>query len=211
MQQSAAEAAPDGTRRRVCSDDGGDDGDCGLLARIAAGDRSALERLYAYHQRRLFRYLCQLTSDRGLAEEILQDTILAVWQAAGTFQRRSSVRSWLFGIARRQAHNALRRRGRDTLGSDELEAVRDGAPGPESRAVAAEDSERLTAALGRLSVMHREVVALVLVEGFSYADVATLLEVPEGTVKSRLNHARGNLRALLAEHEPDRETQGVTQ
>src|SRR5215210_109678 len=83
--------------------------DSTLLERIAREDRRAVTELYARHQRPLFRYLCQLTPDHGLAEEILQDTIVAVWQGAAAFEGRSAVRTWLFAIARRQAHNVLRR------------------------------------------------------------------------------------------------------
>src|SRR5690606_10837606 len=94
--------------------------DAALLARIAAEDRRAVAELYARHQRPLFRYLSQLTADHGLAEEILQDTIVAVWQSASTFEGRSAVRTWLFSIARRQAHNVLRRRGLPLAGEDAL-------------------------------------------------------------------------------------------
>lgn len=78
-----------------------------VLDRIATGDRDALAHFYSTYQRPLFRYLCTLTPDQGLAEEILQDTLVAVWRSAGAFEGRSAVRTWVFGIARRQAHNAL--------------------------------------------------------------------------------------------------------
>src|SRR4051812_38715149 len=84
------------------------DGGAALLRRIAGGDREALVDLYNRYQRPLFRYLCQMTPDRGLAEEILQDTLVAVWQGAASFEGRSALRTWVFGIARRQAHNTLR-------------------------------------------------------------------------------------------------------
>lgn len=173
------------------------EGERALLALIAAGDRDALAQLYAVYQRRLFRYLCHLTPDRGLAEEILQDTLLAVWRSAGSFEARSSVRTWLFGVARRQAHNGLRRRGREVTNTDELDGVSDTAPGPEGRTLALEDRERLTAAMGQLSPLHREVLALVFVEGLGYGEVAAMLDIPEGTVKSRLSNGRRALRALL--------------
>ncbi len=76
-----------------------------LLKDIAGGDRQALSELYARYQRPLFNYLLQLTPDYGLAEELLQDTLVAVWKSACSFEERSSVQTWLIGIARRQAHN----------------------------------------------------------------------------------------------------------
>src|SRR4051794_20399568 len=95
-----------------------------LVARIGSQDRLAVADLYARYQRPLFRYLCQMTPDRGLAEEILQDTLVAVWRGAASFEARSAVRTWLFAIARRQAHNAMRRRGLAVTDDDEaLEAL----------------------------------------------------------------------------------------
>src|SRR5712691_11551952 len=81
-----------------------------ITRRIAAGDREALSELYARYQRLLFNYLLQLTPDYGLAEELLQDTLVAVWKSASRFGGRSSVQTWLIGVARRQAHNTLRQR-----------------------------------------------------------------------------------------------------
>jgi RNA polymerase sigma factor (sigma-70 family) len=169
-----------------------------LIVRIASRDRSALEELYGRYQRPLFRYLCRLTPDRGLAEEILQDTLLAVWQSAGRFERRSSPRAWLFGVARRQAHNALRKQGIALAGDDDMDAIPDQAVDPEACALASVDQSTLAAAIDRLSPLHREVVALAFVEGLAYAEIATLLEIPEGTVKSRLSNARRALRAQLS-------------
>ena len=70
-----------------------------VLGRIAAGDRQALAELYERYQRVLFSYLQQLTPDYGLAEELLQDTLIAVWKSACSFEGRSSVLTWLIGIA----------------------------------------------------------------------------------------------------------------
>jgi RNA polymerase sigma factor (sigma-70 family) len=206
QRQVAATAASEPPR----SDSHHEDADRSMVERIAAGDRDAMTELYENYQRRLFRYLSQLTADRGLAEEILQDTLMAVWRNAASFEARSSVRTWLFGVTRRQAHNALRRRGQPPLNGDALESVLDATPGPEVHALAAEDSKRLAGAMRKLSPLHREVLALVLVEGFAYSEVATMLGVPEGTVKSRLSNARVALRALLRHGRPA-ETRGVLQ
>ena len=86
------------------------DDDKQLLKHIADGDRQALADLYSRFQRPLFSYLLQLTPDYGLAEELLQDTFIAIWKSAQSFEGRSSVPTWIFSIARRQAHNTLRQR-----------------------------------------------------------------------------------------------------
>ena len=171
--------------------------DAALLVRIAQEDRRAVAELYARHRRPLFRYLSQLTSDHGLAEESLQDTIVAVWQGAAAFEGRSAVRTWLFAIAHRQAHNVLRRRAQPLAGEDALDALEDSDPGPEERALRQSDAERVQRAITRLPVIHREVLVLNFVNGLSYDEIATVLGVPEGTVKSRLSNAKRGLKSLV--------------
>ncbi len=178
------------------------DEDVRLVARLAAGDREALAELYARYQRPLFGYLLRLATDRGLAEELLQDTLVAAWTSAGSFAGRSSVRTWLFGIARRQAHNTLRRRGLPlaaTMADADvaLDETPDGDPGPEDRALAGADRSDMIDALSRLSPTHREVLVLALVQGIPQPELAGMLGTPLGTVKSRLHHAKAALRRAL--------------
>ena len=168
-----------------------------VVRRIAAGDRDALSALYAAYQRPLFRYLCLLTPDRGLAEEILQDTLVAIWQGAAGFEGRSAVRTWLFAIARRQAHNALRRRALPLADAEALADVADPEPLPQERALAHAELAELARGIAGLQPIHREVLVLSLVNGLPYHEIARIVDVPEGTVKSRLSNARRALRALL--------------
>ena len=86
----------------------GSETDDTLLRRVARGEADALTTLYHRHADNLFGFLHRLAGDRMLAEEILQDTLLAVWRGADRFEGKSQVRTWLYGIARRQAHNRLR-------------------------------------------------------------------------------------------------------
>lgn len=168
-----------------------------LLGRIARGDRGALAELYSQYQRPLFRYLCQLTPDRGLAEEILQDTLVAVWQGAGSFAGRSSLRTWLFGIARRQAHNTLRKRGLPLAGEDALAELSDPDPMPEEQVLARADADELARKIAQLAPVHREALTLCFVNGLTYDEIAQVVGIPEGTVKSRLSNAKRALRQLL--------------
>jgi len=168
-----------------------------LLVRIARGDRNALAELYAHYQAPLFRYLVQLTGDYGLAEEVLQDTLIAVWRSAASFEGRSSIRTWLIGIARRQAHNNLRRRALPLADEAELEVVPASGPEPEDAALASAEREELATAVKCLAPVHREVLMLAFVNGLSYREMAMVLGVPEGTIKSRLNNAKRALRILL--------------
>jgi len=168
-----------------------------LLERIAKGDREAFTELYDRYHLLLFRYLLQLTPDHGLAEELLQDTLVAVWKSAHTFQGRSRVPTWLFGVARRQAHNSLRRRDIPLADAESLDTLPAADLVPEASLLATAQQEDLLAAIQRLAPVLREVLHRIFVQELSYQESATVLGVPVGTVKSRLNHARQALRAAL--------------
>lgn len=171
--------------------------DAQLIRRIARGERQALSELYARHQRALFAYLLQLTPDYGLAEELLQDTLVAVWKSARSFEGRSSALTWLIGIARRQAHNTLRQRRIPLADLSELEYLPANDLEPEEAMLANVARDELAQAFCQLAPVHREVLLLTFVQEFSYQETATILDVPLGTVKSRLSNARRALRALL--------------
>jgi RNA polymerase sigma-70 factor (ECF subfamily) len=176
------------------------EGDAALLRRVAAGDAASLGQLYEGYAGRLFGYLYRLAGDRMTAEEILQDTMLAVWRSAATFEGRSTVSTWLFGIARRQAHNRLRGRASPEAIVD-LPERPDQSAGPDELAIAAVGGTPVAVAIDRLPDHHREVIALVFVAGLPLADVAEVLAIPVGTVKSRLHHARAAVAAALTAEE----------
>ena len=173
------------------------DSESEIVARIAAGERQALDVLYQRHAQPLFGYLLNFTSDRGLAEEILQDTFVAAWRSASRFEGRSSVKTWLFGIARRQAHNVLRRRNLIFTDDAALDQTPSDEPEPEMTALINADRQAVVAAIERLNSTHREVLLLAFVQELPYAEMAELLEVPVGTIKSRLSNAKRLLRQLL--------------
>src|SRR5579884_3331411 len=168
-----------------------------LLDRIAAKDRDALSELCTRYQTVLFRYLCQLVGQRELAEEILQDTLVAVWKSASQFEGRSSVQTWLIGIARRQAHNTLRRRKLPLADESEMEGLIAPDPEPEDFTLANIARDELVEAFRKLAPAHREVLVLIFLQELSYQETATILNVPIGTVKSRLSNAKRALRTLL--------------
>ena len=170
--------------------------DVALLRAVAAGAAGALTRLYRRHAGALFGYLYRVAGDRMTAEEILQDTMLAVWRSAAAFEGRSKATTWLFGVARRQAHNRLRGRAAPAW-SDDLPDLPDDAAGPDELAIAAAGGTPVAAAIDRLPEHHRDVIALVFVAGLPLADVADVLSSPVGTVKSRLHHARAAVAAAL--------------
>jgi RNA polymerase sigma-70 factor, ECF subfamily len=173
--------------------------DVELLGRIGQGDEDAMAVFYRVHGRVVFAQVLLVTGERVLAEEIVQDTMLAVWRGAGSFRGESSVRSWVIGIARRQTRDRLRRR-RLRVVDDAFLAGRPGpGPGPEATALDRAELAEVRGAIRELAPAHREVLGLAFGSGLSLAEVAGVLEIPVGTVKSRLAAARTALNRTLNE------------
>lgn len=178
------------------------DGDEALLRRVASGDPGALATLYRRHGARLLAYLTGLTGDQGLAEELVQDTLVAAWRAAGRFRGEASVGTWLFAIGRRRAAGRRRRFGNElAAGGEALIEQQSAEPGPEAVVLARADLQRVRAAIPELSATHREVLHLVFVQGLSLRETAMVTGVPVGTVKSRLSNARRALAEALRQGE----------
>jgi RNA polymerase sigma-70 factor, ECF subfamily len=181
-----------------------DGGDGGLLARISRGDEQAMASFYGEHARVVLGQVLLVVGERVLAEEIVQDTMLAVWRGAGSFRGESSVRSWVIAIARRQTRDRLRGRRLGVV-DDAGVADRPGlAPGPEVMALDRAELAEVGAAIKGLAPAHREVLGLAFGSGLSLPEVARVLGVPLGTVKSRLAAARTALNRTLEEKGPKR-------
>ncbi len=161
-----------------------------LLARVARRDARAFRALYTQYADRVFRYALTLLHKRHLAEEVAQETMLAVWKGAGSFSGRSQVSTWIFGIARNQAHTLLRREVKGERRPDEALFLPD--PAEEI-----EREERVLAAVSALPEEQREIVFLAFYENLSYKAIANLLAIPEGTVKSRMYYAKQRLAEAL--------------
>src|SRR5215469_7741506 len=136
------------------------DNDKLLLLQIAEGNRHALADLYFRFQRPIFSYLLQLTPDYGLAEELLQDTFVAIWKSAQSFEGRSSVPTWIFSIARRQAHNTLRQRRLLIAPAAELDGLVSTDPEPEDLTLAFIARDELVDTFNQLAPVYREVLVL---------------------------------------------------
>ena len=169
-----------------------------LVRRMAAGDEAALQALYAAHGHRLFAYACRLTANRALAEEVLQDSLLAAWRGARGFRGEGRVIAWLLGIVHRQALNATRRKRLASTNLEDAEEAGAIPAAPPADPAAALDRERaLTAALDELSADHRAVLELVFYQGLALAEAAQVCGCPVGTIKSRLSYAKAHLRRSL--------------
>jgi RNA polymerase sigma-70 factor (ECF subfamily) len=164
-----------------------------LVRQIAQGDRAALVAVYERHAGAVLSHLVLLTGDHGLSEEILQDTMPAVWRGAARFRGESSVRSWIIAIARRQCRDRQRRTRPRVVGPDVLADRPSPEPGPEQKALDRASARAVGEAIGELAPHHREVLGLVFGSGLSLGEAAAVLDVPVGTVKSRLSAARAAL------------------
>ncbi len=165
-----------------------------LIARIAAGDRRAFEELYHLYHRRMARFLTRLTRRYDIAEEVINDTFWVVWRKARDFRGESQPSTWIFGIAYRKARSAFRSAAR--LNEQNLESV----PEPlthESPASEEELRDWLNQALGKLPLEQRLSVELCYEMGYSCEEIASIMNCPANTVKTRLFHARAKLQRLL--------------
>ncbi len=166
--------------------------ECALLGRIAGRDSAAMKELYLLYHRRLARFLMRLTTRYDLAEEIINDTFWVIWQHAGDFRGASRVSTWILGIAYRRGLKTLRCAGPAPVDAEvEAQAAAD------EPAQQEELNEWLDVALRRLPPEQRMVIEFAYHLGHSCEEIASIMQCPVNTVKTRMFHARRKLRTLL--------------
>lgn len=176
------------------------DADIELVARVATGDKQAFETLFTDYGERVFRYAHRLIHDVPKAEEVTNDVMIEVWKNAAKFEARSKVSTWILGITRHLALNAVRGKKLDTVDVDLAPEIVDPSESAERGAVADERADlqqKLRAALAGLSADHRDVIELTFFHGCSYQEIAAIVDCPENTVKTRMYHARKQLQGIL--------------
>lgn len=162
-----------------------------LLCRVAAGERSAFERLYRMTSGRVAAYLLRLTPGNCDVEDILIETFVEVWRKPDAYRAQATVSCWIIGIARNLAMNALRRRRHhDPLDETMM-------PPQESLNEDMARVRAVRAALQALPHQHREILALALMREFTYGQIASVLAIPLNTVKTRVFYAKSALRTQL--------------
>jgi RNA polymerase sigma-70 factor (ECF subfamily) len=168
-----------------------------LVERIAAGDKLAMQVLFARHRTNIYRWLYRFLGNETWAEDLLSDVFFDVWQQAGRFEGRSAVTTWLLSIARFKALSARRRRADAPLDETIETTVADSADDPEMVLQKKSRSELVRQALTTLSPDHREIIDLVYYHERSIEDCALILGIPAGTVKTRMFYARKKLAELV--------------
>jgi RNA polymerase sigma-70 factor, ECF subfamily len=170
-----------------------------LVERVAGGDHVAFRWLFRRFQRPIHAYLARLVRLSHIADELLNETMLELWKGAGRYAGRSTVSTWLFGIARHKAIDHLRRSRQGDLGEESLAELPDPSPSPEEAVDRAAVGELVGRLMDRLSVEHREVLHLAYREELSVEEIAGVVDCPVNTVKTRMFYARKRLKTLLAE------------
>lgn len=179
--------------------------DAGLMARMAEGDRAALQAFYTRHHVRVFRFVLRILGDRTQAEDVISDVFIDAWRQAGRFEGRSAVSTWLLAIARHKAYAVLRRRPTDSIDDDKAAQIEDGGDTPDMTLEKQNRAAILRRCLEALPSTHREIIDLVYYHEKSVAEVAKVFDIPENTVKTRLFYARKKLAGMLAVAGVDRD------
>jgi RNA polymerase sigma-70 factor (ECF subfamily) len=174
-----------------------DERDLALLERVAGGDMSAMRALYLTHSEAVQRFVRLRVHDDFDVADIVHDTFLSVWRGASGFQRQAKVRSWIFSIARNKAVDHIRRRSRVTLVEQDDTLPLD-EPDVETVIAASQDARRVRACVDKLSERQRAVVHLAFYEDLTYAQIAEIEDTPEGTIKTRIFHAKKLLMRCLS-------------
>lgn len=166
-----------------------------LAIRCQLGEPEAFDELVERWHLPLGRYIRRMTGDEGTAEDVLQETWLGILRGIGRLREPSQLRAWLFTIARRGVMTRLRRQYEDAV----LVPMEDELSGSDSIEEAWEDSAAVHATLAELPPPEKEVLALFYLAELDLREAAAVLQVPVGTVKSRLHRARRLMRERLEE------------
>ncbi|MDI6450786.1 RNA polymerase sigma factor [Anaerobaca lacustris] len=174
-----------------------------LVLRCRQGQRAALEELVRTWERPLFYFVRRLIDNEDEARQVLQQTWVSVLQGLGRLREPRKLPAWLYTIARITALTHLRRQ----YGEKAMSRANESVPFQEANDGQRDfdNAEQIHYGLGRLSLIHREVLTLFFLQDLSLEEIASVLEVPVGTVKSRLHHAKRMLKAILVREESSHE------
>ena len=178
-----------------------------LIADLCEGDETALAPLVEKYKRMVYRLAMQITKNHADADDVMQETFIKVYRSIRTFRKDAAFETWLYRITVNEALNFVKRRERQRTSALETASEADYettaryraqiANDPHIHAEKAELRHHVTEAVKSLSLKHRTVVILHEFEGLTHAEIASVLNCSEGTVRSRLHYARKKLRTLL--------------
>ena len=180
--------------------------DLELIERHRVGDPAAFDEIFKRYEHMVFNLALRMSGDREEAADLSQEIFLRVYRHVGRFRGRSSLKTWIYRVALNCCRSRLSRRRLPVLSSpdmasDVLERIRDRRAGPERVAIGRDRARHLFEALLRLPRVFREAVVLRDVEELAYDEIAAVLGVRLGTVRSRIARGRDRLRQALEEEE----------
>jgi RNA polymerase sigma-70 factor (ECF subfamily) len=179
--------------------------DQALVARCQAGDLTAFEPLVEKYRQRVWRLALRMVRDQEEAWDVAQEAFVRAWQALPNFKGQSAFYTWLFRITVNVASDRLRQRGArvrafgaEQVSEEEMaRTMADSGASPADTATQSDQRRRIMQGLAALPDHHRTIIMLSDLEGLSYREIAEVLQVPMGTVMSRLHNARRRLRDVL--------------
>lgn len=174
--------------------------DVNLLNRIATEDTVAMECFYKRHASAVYGFALKTVKNPVDASEVMNEVMLEVWKKASNFAGQSKVKTWLLSITHHKAVDHVRKKSRhDHADEDQIDQHSEAnlSCSLQELQEASENREHIQTCLGELANGHRQVVYLTFYEGCSYPDIAATLDIPEGTVKTRMLNAKKQLLACL--------------
>jgi len=184
-----------------------DDPDMILFQRVKRKDRQAFEQLFLAYHERLYRFMFRMLQQHEQVDELVDDVMLVVWQKAGDFRGQSKISTWIMGIAHRMTLKTYQKNKKYRLKHDsnyELDRIPDQfEAGPENTISRDKVYEQIQCGLETISADKRSVVELTM-QGYSYPEIAKIIDCPVNTVKTRMFHARKALKVFLQDSFSDR-------
>ena len=170
-----------------------------IIARARRGDADAFEQLVVAYRDQVFRLALRMCGNEADADEVAQEAFLSAWKALPNFRGDSQFSTWLYQLTSHAAIDLMRREKRQITADDITEvSAADPAPSPQQQAEQSEQREIVRDAILQLAPEQREVVVLRFMEELSYEEIGAVLTLPPGTVKSRLNRAKSQLKDILS-------------
>ncbi len=170
-----------------------------IIARARRGDADAFEQLVVAYREQVFRLALRMCGSEADADEVAQEAFLSAWKALPNFRGESQFSTWLYQLTTHAAIDLMRREKRQIAAADITEvSAADPAPSPQQQAEQSEQREIVRDAILQLAPEQREVVVLRFMEELSYEEIGAVLKLPSGTVKSRLNRAKAQLKEILS-------------
>ena len=170
-----------------------------LMLRLKSGDRQAFDAIVERYRDRMVSFAYRMVGNAELAQDVAQETVVRVYKSAGTFRDDGRLSPWLYRIASNVCLSERTKRAKEALNVDydTLEDMHDSGVLVDEQALASLDNEKLARAVAKLSSLHKTALIMHVYQGMTYAEIGEAINVPTGTVKSRIFYAIRKLREVL--------------